>query len=106
MSVVEVLKRVRARLDDPKHWTQGAFARNKEGHATVARDPMACSWCLLGAIEAETQYPERNEIAWMLRIRTSREGYGPDLSVFNDSELTNHTAVLELLDKAIHEYAE
>jgi len=31
-------------------WTQGWFARDKDGVATEVSSPNACSWCLAGAL--------------------------------------------------------
>ena len=35
-----------------KGWTQGAFARDKDGKSVLSRDPTAVSWCMAGAVIA------------------------------------------------------
>lgn len=37
-------------LEDPKHWTQGAYARLETGQTCLSYDPAATCWCTIGAI--------------------------------------------------------
>jgi hypothetical protein len=37
-------------LSDPKRWTQGALARDKNGEAVSPFSPAAVAWCVLGAL--------------------------------------------------------
>lgn len=36
-------------LDDPKHWTTGALAKNDKGQSVGPTDPTATCWCAIGA---------------------------------------------------------
>lgn len=39
-------------ISDPQRWTQGSFAKNKNGDSIFAIDPDACQWCAYGALRA------------------------------------------------------
>lgn len=98
---IDGVRRVRARISDPKHWTQGPAAKNADGRRVNARDPAACSWCILGAFQCELANSRINPV--MGAIATSN-AYR---SIITTNERDGHAAVLERLDRfiAAHETA-
>lgn len=101
MTVVEMLKNVRARLSEPARWTQCAPARDADGLSCNVRD--GCSWCLFGALLLETQFSTvgMGHLAISLLCQAMRElGFGSqNITRFNDSH--THDEVLAILDFAI-----
>ena len=49
MSTVNTLKAARNLLE--KGWTQGTYARDKNGASVDYRDPEACSFCISGVLK-------------------------------------------------------
>lgn len=52
MSTLDVLCEAWARIEDPEHWTRGAYARDQSGHPVFWDDSNARRWCVLGAMWA------------------------------------------------------
>lgn len=50
MIASDVLAAARALLGEPGRWTRGSFARTPTGESVSPLDPLACSWCLSGAV--------------------------------------------------------
>jgi hypothetical protein len=48
--ISETLAAARATIADPKHWTQGAHARNAAGETVNLSDEDACCFCADGAL--------------------------------------------------------
>lgn len=93
MTAVEVLRAVRARLEDPKKWAQGA---HHIGEAS----------CLLGHLDIVTdQLPKAiHATAWSALYQEIPRRLGeprPCVSDWNDRVKTKHADVLALLDRAI-----
>lgn len=49
--VARILNAAADLLEQPGAWTQGAFAKDKNGFATYPLWPEACCFCVLGALE-------------------------------------------------------
>lgn len=96
LSVVDILKRARALIEEPEHWCQGSTALDFELHPVLPTGPTACRWCLYGALcnVGGGTYP--NAVADLL-TRTTRTKYWA--TQFNDK--VGHLAVLAALDRAI-----
>lgn len=100
---VTLLKRARALIEDPKHWTQGAYARNKSGKPVDADSPAAERFCALGALDRvgaggraevflyKATRGNQHGVSWV------NDGYLPGVS----SRLAAHNAVLRIYDRAI-----
>ncbi len=91
--------KVRELLSDPSRWTQGTFARNRNGIPTSSNAPDACKWCLLGAIRK--CYPEEGDYgkSWRKLKDAVYEYTGTDLAaVFNDT--AKHEDILKVLEIA------
>lgn len=95
--VVSLLKAARALISDPDKWTQGVFARNKEGSRISSTSPEATCWCASGAV---------NSIgfgSFNIRCGTldamEKHGFGDSIEKFNDTH--THTEVLAEFDNVI-----
>lgn len=53
-AVVDVLKRIEARIGDSSRWTFGDMARDTHGRSVSALNPAATRWCLDGAAYCES----------------------------------------------------
>ncbi len=96
-TTLEILKAARELISDPVHWTQGWQARNFQGIGVPAKSGEAVCWCILGALHKTSE--QALEAREALRLFLP---YGYGLDEFNDRH--SHAEVLELFDKAIHEY--
>lgn len=96
-TAIRILHRTKTRIEDPKHWTKGAFARRGDGDNCSPDDPEAEKWCVLGSLARETKRSQRSgEIARgaLFDSTTTR-------SPANINDQRGHRAVLVLLDRAI-----
>lgn len=106
MAELDLIRRVRARLDKPEHWTRGSFARDAKGNAVVATDPKATCWCLVGAFLVESPDPVNPINSHMATQRASKivtidrgSNSGSSVVTFNDG--ASHAEVIALLDRSI-----
>ena len=97
MTTKEVLIQARALI--LKGWTQEAFARDADGEPVSAKDPDACSWCVVGAVVAA--YPDWDNLSKGLWDFLGRFVDEPCPDEFNDLPETTQTDVLALFDRAI-----
>lgn len=108
MTTVEILQAARAKIEDPKHWTQGALARNAWGAKTYTFTENAVKWCATGAVAAITDdCPEATDfelaIVFLKRAVEQfelhwRAAYTGPID-FNDNN--SHERVLQMFDLAI-----
>jgi hypothetical protein len=111
-SAIEVLRAARKRIEDPKRWTRGAFARTKDGVLLVdPTAPDAVCWCAHGAIEAEAK---ARALGTFPATALVEEAGGGHVFQINDGSLpagyserhprkapARHRLVLATFDKAI-----
>ena len=102
---IDVLRAARKRIDDKSRWTRLVPARDRVGIPVDADDESARSWCVLGAVNADTPDSVRgHESTWRLtgalRIIAVRLGYDT-IGAAND--LGGHAVALSILDAAIAE---
>lgn len=103
---LSTLTRVRALLATPERWAQSWYAYTADGQRTSSLNPLACRWCLRGAIarvcEAEgaqiSQIAAVTELAATLRV--SPDGL-PSAEVMRFNDVHSHAEVLTLLDQTI-----
>lgn len=98
---IEILLKVRERIADPRHWTQGANARDTRGKAVGARNVAAVAWCVYGAVLKEGLDPDLDttRVTWNALDRAAgRTGYRFPLNVNDDG---THPEVLIMLDSAV-----
>lgn len=90
MSAADNLRAAQALIDTPDKWTQGYYARDKDGAPVEATSRDAVCFCMLGACtraKADDQYI-----------------YGATkalVTLFNDDPKTTHRKVMNLFKKAI-----
>ena len=101
-TTLALARRVRALLEAPERWTQGAFARTRKGQPCESDDSDAVCWCIRGALTKSAggrDSPARNDLLDVV------ERCVPCLSlaVWNDAKSTTHADVLALLDTVIAE---
>lgn len=102
--VVERLKKVRERL--AQGWTQGCYARDKDGKRTQPTWPDAVRWCVLGACYSSTEpglfsgscdTDARDALYQALDDIGQKTG----LATWNDLAGRTQEEVLALVDRAI-----
>lgn len=91
---VDIIKKARELLSDPKRWTTGAGARDKHGDPIPVNSPMAVCWCMSGALARIAGYSD----AWDAE-KLLHPNFPGGITGFNDTH--EHADVLELMDKAI-----
>jgi len=110
--VIELLDEVTKLLTE-KGWTQGFYARNKNGAPTDCRSDSACSFCLHGALmAADEKRPDdkRAEAGYRLHRALGDVLSGGDLVAyldghvdivsFNDAPGRTKEEVLDLIERA------
>jgi hypothetical protein len=111
MTTKDQLIAARAKIADRRNWTQHVLARDINGSSDhpsknvffglSPRDPAACQWCAVGAIQAVTTTEEDDKAAFALVGIAARQLYGQHPSTVNDD--IGHDAVLACFDKAIED---
>jgi len=104
-AAADILRRAKARIEDPDHWTTGAPARGADGEGMGGRDSSAVRWCALGALDVELGvfggYRFRDRArdrarAWAWLRQVAQPG---TISSINDTR--GHAAVMAMYDEAI-----
>ena len=96
-TIASVLKKVHHRLLKPDAWIQGVNAKNIQGIRTGIGDSDTISWCLSGAVRAETC---RNEFLLVVEHVQKLVPSG-NIVAWNDTPFRTHNDVLGLLTQAI-----
>ncbi len=93
--VADILNAAADLLEPEGAWTKNANARNAGGGLVSTRSPEACSWCVLGALDAVTaDVPGwRSAPAWRRLERHLEIG---NLSAWNDSQPNSKPVVAAL----------
>jgi hypothetical protein len=90
---VDIIKKARELISDPKRWTKGAGARDKHGDPVPITNPGAVCWCVSGALVHVAGFSDGYDAEKLLLPG------GGGITGFNDTH--EHAEVLELMDKAI-----
>jgi len=106
--VLSVLKRARERLAKSGAWTRGAYSRDANGCAGLARFELsAVCWCAIGAARAEVFAHDASErivseyaVTGALSDTLHARGYQGPLYCFND-EQASVEPILALYDETI-----
>lgn len=98
--LVADLRAVRAKIERPEAWTQGAWARTATGGAVPVRQPgrVPVCWCLGGALRAAA-VPTMRWKAMRNAIVSLTAPMG--ITAWNDTPRRTHAEVLALIDRAI-----
>ncbi len=101
MNCLEGLKQIRALID--KGWTQGDFARDRNGQGVSSTSPDAVCWCLFGAIKRATidcpvVFDQTNAAIYRQITKKSKAN---NIPAFNDKIAKNQFDVLDVIDEAI-----
>ena len=96
------LKKARALIADPRHWTQRSEARDKWRHAVSPRSPKAERFCAIGACKAVSAL-ERNpqEMRLALEACTKENIISVNDGDHERSRSASHRAILDAFDCAI-----
>lgn len=102
-SARRILKRARALIADPAHWTQRTLARDEKGVPMPFWDQRAVSWCMIGAVDKCGGLASGwiVEIAWQYVNSAIVEMGLTRNSVGQLNDTTDHATVLAVLDRAI-----
>ena len=102
MKPSELRIKAKAVIADPKHWTQGSYAKDAEGQASAPAKSDAVCWCSLGALDMvaheEHAYDARFAAIRYLTKVSVECGYN-DIPGLNDN--SSHEAVMKAWDEAI-----
>jgi hypothetical protein len=96
--ILDCIVAARARIADPAHWTQKAYARTADKEACGPNSPNAVCWCAAAALECHNVISPAHLLAELGALPVA----DPDmftLTSWNDSH--THAEVLELFDRAI-----
>ncbi len=97
MKTSTLLRNAWALIEDPKHWTAGAFARTARGRGCDVTDPLARKFCALGALQhARHAAGGCSERANALLRRAARGG------VVTNNDRHGHEAARKMYAEAIH----
>lgn len=94
----QILIEARAKIADPEHWTQGAFARNYTGSPCPARSGTAVRWCAVGAVLVFS-YEEGLRQSRAAELAALHDAMERDIADFNDTH--THEEVIAAFDRAI-----
>ena len=97
MSALDMLREGRERV--ARGWTQGTYARDRDGRKAYAWAPEACAWCALGAMRVSGHFGAEYDAARALLERFTPAALA--VSSFNDASTTTQADVLALYDRAI-----
>lgn len=97
MLAADMLRAARARIADPKNWTQGALARDSNGREAPEASEKAVCWCARGAYYAEdfSSFYGGEEMLDLAAMELF------DSYVENVNDYRQHSDVLALYDRAI-----
>ena len=99
MKPSELLIMAKAVIADPKHWTQGSYAKDAEGRNVGPADAVCwCSRALHAVAHEEITYNTRFAATRYLDVVSDEYGYS-GITDFNDN--SSHKVVMKAWDKAI-----
>ena len=102
MTIAEVLRAAKAKIEDPEHWCKYSYACDADGNSIASSDPEAQSWCGMGAVFSLSSLgPKRHAISCLQKAALEHEHVSID--VLNDH--SGHESVMKMYDRAI-EFAE
>ena len=116
MNTVDILKKAKAKIEDPAHWCQGMFALDEHGDPVGTSDPRACRWCAQGAMSFVAGDSDKKPIAKAAQVAMAAAavemGFGDGKMSDEDGGLqiyppvflndtADHPTVMKMFDRAI-----
>ena len=101
MNAVEILKRAKRRIENPRHWCVGANGRDRQGKSVFPWSPDACRWCAYGAIDAAELPHIRHALEYLDAAAFEVSGEIEDARVDLVNDHFGHAAVMKMYDLAI-----
>ena len=101
--ILLVLKEARAVLSQPSAWTQGVLARGIDLKPLKAEDPLACSFCMGGAVHKVCQKLDimvAHQALQALWAGLGKEHWN-NIASYNDARDRTHEEVLAVFDRTI-----
>lgn len=103
MKPSEILRAAKAKIENPKHWTQGAYYRDENGHEAYSMHHGVC-FCSYGALRVannrDTDYKLVGaEYLWKAIEMVSNGSEVYSIDQYNDSH--SHSEVMAMWDRAI-----
>lgn len=95
MTPKEILIAARAKIEAPERWTQGKFARAKNGACIGPQTAGAVRWCSIGAIISVGDLPSYD------LLLAAIGGEWNTVAEWNDAPNRTHAEVLAAFDRAI-----
>lgn len=109
---LDALRELRTLLEDPDHWTTGAFACDELGRRVNPSNSKACRWCLTGGIykvagdDVNAAWDVIGALAsrapWVVDDQVLRRDHRARLENFND--YATHAQVLDVIDRTLLAY--
>ena len=108
MKLLDNLKKIRELLSDESRWTRLVYARDANGARVNEHSPLACSWCLLGAVSAVCYhaYTHNDNDCMTVLFHLERMLDKKSIAVYNDSDTTKHSDILDLIDRTMADFSE
>ena len=116
-SAIQVLIEARSMIEQEAQWTKYTHAKTSCGRRTEIESPEAVCWCANGAVDLASQWHGENVrleavemLSKVIEGDTSRIKYPKRhtptvmVTIYNDSEETEHRDILAMFDKAIANY--
>ena len=100
MTLSEILKAARAKIENPKNWIKGNVALDASGSAVDPLNPAACRFCGIGALRASGA-PIRDYWAALNYLEAVEPVSDNHFWIYNDAAKTTHKQVLKAFTAAI-----
>ena len=106
--IIEALERAKEIINNPKNWTKGAVAKNKNNQPVIETSPKACKFSLNGALHRaiyEMIKEQKYEIETLRQINNNILMKDKHVEL-NENPETTHEDILQLLDNTIKLFSE
>jgi hypothetical protein len=81
-------------------WCKGWFARTRNGSKCDHDDPLAVSWCVMGALKKATNYPQNHDLIFDAQAKLQIAISPHPILLFNDQEAKTAEEVAQKLEEA------
>lgn len=95
MKTSEILIKARDLIADPKRWTRGVWATDRNGESCMPEMDGACAWCAVGALRRASDGPQ-----FFCALEALRDELG-DRDPIKFSDTHTHAEVMTMFDTAI-----